>query len=83
MIDTGDLRKGLTIEIDGTLYSIVDWEHNKTGPRRRQGQAEAEGRARRPHHRAHVRRRRQVPRAPAWSASRRSTFTPTVTSITS
>lgn len=31
MIDTGDLRKGLTIEIDGALYSIVDWEHNKTG----------------------------------------------------
>ncbi len=31
MIDSGDLRKGLTIEIDGNLYSIVDWEHNKTG----------------------------------------------------
>jgi elongation factor P len=31
MIDTGDLRKGLTIEIDGNLYSIIDWEHNKTG----------------------------------------------------
>ena len=31
MIDTGDLRKGLTIELDGQLYSIVDWEHNKTG----------------------------------------------------
>ncbi len=31
MIDTGDLRKGLTIELDGSLYSIVDWEHNKTG----------------------------------------------------
>ncbi len=31
MIDTGDLRKGLTIELDGALYSIVDWEHNKTG----------------------------------------------------
>jgi elongation factor P len=31
MIDTGALRKGLTIEIDGNLYSIVDWEHNKTG----------------------------------------------------
>lgn len=31
MIDTGDLRKGLTVEIDGNLYSIVDWEHNKTG----------------------------------------------------
>jgi len=31
MIDTGDLRKGLTIELDNNLYSIVDWEHNKTG----------------------------------------------------
>ena len=31
MIDTGDLRKGLTIEIEGNLYTIVDWEHNKTG----------------------------------------------------
>jgi elongation factor P len=31
MIDSGDLRKGLTIELDGNLYSIVDWEHNKTG----------------------------------------------------
>ena len=31
MIDTGDLRRGLTIELDGNLYSIVDWEHNKTG----------------------------------------------------
>ena len=31
MIDTGELRKGLTIELDGNLYSIVDWEHNKTG----------------------------------------------------
>ncbi len=31
MIDTGDLRKGVTIELDGSLYSVVDWEHNKTG----------------------------------------------------
>jgi elongation factor P len=31
MIDTGDLRKGITIEMDGTLYNVVDWEHNKTG----------------------------------------------------
>ncbi len=31
MIDTGDLRKGLTIELDGNLYQVVDWEHNKTG----------------------------------------------------
>ncbi len=31
MIDTGDLRKGITIELDGALYSVVDWEHNKTG----------------------------------------------------
>src|SRR3972149_10060419 len=31
MIDTGDLRRGLTIELDGTLYSVVDWEHVKVG----------------------------------------------------
>jgi len=31
MIDTGDLRKGITIELDGNLYTVVDWEHNKTG----------------------------------------------------
>jgi elongation factor P len=31
MIDTGDLRKGLTIELDGNLYNIVDWEHIKVG----------------------------------------------------
>ena len=31
MIDTGDLRKGVTIELDGNLYNIVDWEHVKVG----------------------------------------------------
>ena len=31
MIDTGDLRKGVTIELDGSLYNIVDWEHVKMG----------------------------------------------------
>jgi len=31
MIDTGDLRKGVTIELDGNLYTIVDWEHVKVG----------------------------------------------------
>ena len=31
MIDTGEIRKGLTIELDGNLYTVVDWEHNKTG----------------------------------------------------
>jgi elongation factor P len=31
MIDTGDLRKGVTIEMDGNLYNIVDWEHIKMG----------------------------------------------------
>lgn len=31
MIDTGDLRKGLTIELDGNLYNIIDWEHIKVG----------------------------------------------------
>lgn len=31
MISTGDLRKGLTLELDGTLYQILDWEHIKVG----------------------------------------------------
>jgi elongation factor P len=29
MITTSDLRKGLTIEMDGELYRIVDWQHIK------------------------------------------------------
>jgi elongation factor P len=31
MISTGDLRKGIAIELDGVLYNIVDWEHIKMG----------------------------------------------------
>jgi elongation factor P len=31
MISTGDLRKGIVIELDGVLYNIVDWEHIKMG----------------------------------------------------
>lgn len=31
MIDTGDLRKGLTIELDGRLLKVVDFSHNKQG----------------------------------------------------
>ncbi len=31
MISTGDLRKGVAIELDGVLYNIVDWEHIKMG----------------------------------------------------
>lgn len=31
MIDTGDLRKGLTMEFDGRLVKIVDFSHNKQG----------------------------------------------------
>ena len=29
MISTGDLKKGITIELDGTLYQILDWQHIK------------------------------------------------------
>ena len=29
MIGTGDIKKGLTIVIDGKLYQIVDWQHTK------------------------------------------------------
>jgi elongation factor P len=31
MISTGDLKKGITIELDGTLYQIMDWQHIKIG----------------------------------------------------
>lgn len=31
MISTGDLKKGATIELDGKLYSILDYSHIKTG----------------------------------------------------
>jgi elongation factor P len=31
MIDTGGLRKGLTLDIDGRLVKIVDFSHNKQG----------------------------------------------------
>jgi len=31
LISTGDLKKGVTIELDGKLYSILDYSHIKTG----------------------------------------------------
>ena len=31
MIETGDLKKGSTIEIDGTLYSVIEVDHLKIG----------------------------------------------------
>ncbi len=31
MISTGDLKKGITIELDGELYTILDWQHIKMG----------------------------------------------------
>lgn len=31
MINAGELKKGLTIELDGELYNVVDYTHNKTG----------------------------------------------------
>jgi len=31
MISTGDLKKGITIELEGTLYSIIDFAHIKMG----------------------------------------------------
>jgi elongation factor P len=31
MFDAGELRKGLTIEMDGGLYRIVDYQHIKIG----------------------------------------------------
>ena len=31
MISTGELKKGVTIELDGKLWSILDYSHIKTG----------------------------------------------------
>ncbi len=31
MIDTGGLRKGLTLDIDGRLLKVIDFAHNKQG----------------------------------------------------
>ena len=31
MIETGDLRKGITLEIDGTLYTVLEVSHLKLG----------------------------------------------------
>lgn len=31
MIDVNDLRKGVTFELDGSLYKVLDYHHNKPG----------------------------------------------------
>jgi len=31
MISTGELKKGITIELEGGLYQILDWQHIKIG----------------------------------------------------
>jgi elongation factor P len=31
MIDTGELRKGATLEFDGRLVKVIDFQHNKQG----------------------------------------------------
>ncbi|MEK7862224.1 MAG: elongation factor P, partial [Chloroflexota bacterium] len=31
MISTGEIKRGITVEIDGTLYQIVEFQHIKMG----------------------------------------------------
>ena len=31
MIDTGDIRKGTTLDLDGRLVKVIDFAHNKQG----------------------------------------------------
>jgi len=31
MISTGDLKKGVTIEFEGQMCSVLDWQHVKMG----------------------------------------------------
>ena len=31
MVSAGDFRNGLTIEIDGTVYQVIEFQHVKPG----------------------------------------------------
>ena len=31
MIDVNDLRKGVTFELDGSIYRVLEYAHNKPG----------------------------------------------------
>ena len=31
MIDAGELKKGITIEMDGQLFQVLDYQHIKMG----------------------------------------------------
>ena len=31
MVSAGDFRNGLTIEIDGTVYQVIEFQHEKPG----------------------------------------------------
>ena len=31
MIESGDLRRGITIQLEGTIYQVLDWKHIKMG----------------------------------------------------
>ena len=31
MIDAGELRKGIAIELDGKIYQIIEYQHIKMG----------------------------------------------------
>lgn len=31
MINTGELKRGIAIELDGKLYTVISYEHNKVG----------------------------------------------------
>ena len=37
MFDAGELRKGLTIELDGVLYKVIDYQHIKMAQGKRPG----------------------------------------------
>ena len=40
MIDVNELRKGVTFELDGGLYKVLEYSHNKTGRGQRIHQGE-------------------------------------------
>ncbi len=81
MISTGDLKKGVTIELDGKLYSILDYSHIKTG----RGSAQVRMKLRDVRSGSIIEQTFQARsgHVPAWNAATCSTCTATISSTTS
>ena len=82
-ISTAEFRRGVTIEMNGKLYAVLSYEHNKTGRGSAQVRMKLRDVRSGRHHRPHGPGGRPASTAPASSAATCSTSTPTTTSTTS